>query len=88
MASEIYYMTESKTLDAAAIDNGRVIEKFTVIAGTSVKVFSPAVKTWVTNAWANQTAGTTFTVAAGQTIEGPYTKLETPAGTTIVAYLK
>lgn len=88
MASEIYYMPASQTLDAAAIDNGRVIEKFTVTGGTSVTVFGPAVKTWVTNAWANQTTGTAFTLAAGQTIEGPFTKIQTPAGTTVVAYLK
>lgn len=88
MASEIYYMPASKTLDAAAIGNGRVIEKFTVTEGTSVTVFGPAVKTWVTNAWANQTAGTTFTLAAGQTIEGPFTKIQTLADTAVVAYLK
>jgi hypothetical protein len=88
MASEIYYMPASQTLDAAAIDNGRVVEKFTVTGGTTVTVFGPAVKTWVTNAWANQTAGTAFTLAAGQTVEGPFTKIQTGASTTVVAYLK
>lgn len=88
MASEIYYMPASQILDAAAIDNGRVIEKFTVTSGTAVTVFGPAVKTWVTNAWANQTGGTGFTLAAGQTIEGPFTKIQTGTSTTVVAYLK
>lgn len=88
MASEIYYMPASKTLDAAAINNGRVVERFTVIGGTSVTVFGPAVKTWVTSAWANKTDGTALTLAAGQTIEGPFTKIQTGDSTTVVAYLK
>ncbi len=88
MASGIYYMPASTTLDAAAIDNGRVVEKFTVTGGTTVTVFGPAVRTWVTSAWVNQAASTTFTLAAGQTVEGPFTKIQTDASTTVVAYLK
>ena len=88
MASEIYYMPAGHTLDAAAIGNGRVVEKFTVTGGTAVTVFGPAVKAHVGAVWVNQAAGTEFTLAAGQTIEGPFTKIVTGASTTVVAYLK
>jgi len=91
MASEIYYMPAGQTLDAAAIGNGRVIEKILITSVDStltIKLFGPNVKTWVTSAWAASEAGTDFTIAAGQIIEGPFTKAATPTGVTAVAYLK
>ena len=88
MASGIYYMAPSQTLDAAAIDNGRVVEKILITSGALITVFGPSVRAWVTDAWVNQPSGTSLTVAAGQIIEGPFTKVSTPASVTAVAYLK
>jgi len=94
MASEIYYLPASSTLDAKSM--GKAIEKFTVLSSGIVTVYGNNVRETADSGatWSvDSNSGTPLTfgsagVGTPISVDGLFEKISTSGGATAVVYLK